>query len=54
MKNISSCYMMNIYTELNCSSTMFTGIIEGVGTVEKITQNTKNRSAFQMTVAASE
>jgi len=29
---------------------MFTGIIEGVGTVEKITQNTKNRSAFQMTV----
>jgi len=29
---------------------MFTGIIEGVGTVEKINQNTKNRSAFQMTV----
>ncbi len=29
---------------------MFTGIIEGVGKVEKITQNTKNRSAFQMTV----
>ena len=29
---------------------MFTGVIEGVGKVEKITQNTKNRSAFQMTV----
>ena len=29
---------------------MFTGIIGGVGKVEKITQNTKNRSAFQMTV----
>ncbi len=29
---------------------MFTGIIEGVGKIEKITQNTKNRSAFQMTV----
>jgi len=29
---------------------MFTGIIEGVGKVEKITQNTKNRSAFEMTV----
>lgn len=29
---------------------MFTGIIEGTGKVEKITQNTKNRSAFQMTV----
>jgi len=29
---------------------MFTGIIEGVGKVEKITQDTKNRSAFQMTV----
>ena len=29
---------------------MFTGIIEGVGTIEKINQNTKNRSAFQMIV----
>lgn len=29
---------------------MFTGIIEGVGKVEKITQNTKNHSAFQITV----
>jgi riboflavin synthase len=29
---------------------MFTGIIEGVGKVEKITNNTNNRSAFQMTV----
>ena len=29
---------------------MFTGIIEGVGKIEKISQNTKNRSAFQMTV----
>ncbi len=29
---------------------MFTGIIEGVGTIEKIHQNTKNRSAFQMIV----
>jgi len=29
---------------------MFTGVIEGVGKVEKITRNTKNRSAFQMTV----
>ena len=29
---------------------MFTGIIDGVGKVEKITQNTKNHSAFQMTV----
>ncbi len=29
---------------------MFTGIIQGVGQIEKITRNTKNRSAFQMTV----
>ncbi|KRT61853.1 MAG: riboflavin synthase subunit alpha [Thaumarchaeota archaeon CSP1-1] len=29
---------------------MFTGIIQGVGKIEKISQNTKNRSAFQMTV----
>lgn len=29
---------------------MFTGIVEGVGTVEKISRNTKNRSAIQMTV----
>ena len=29
---------------------MFTGIIQGVGKIEKITQNTKNRSAFQITV----
>ena len=29
---------------------MFTGIIEGVGKVEKISTNTKNRSAIQMTV----
>ncbi len=29
---------------------MFTGIIEGVGKVEKISKNTKNRSAIQMTV----
>ncbi len=29
---------------------MFTGIIEGVGKVEKITNNTNNRSAFKMTV----
>ncbi|MCA9812462.1 MAG: riboflavin synthase [Nitrosarchaeum sp.] len=29
---------------------MFTGIIEGIGKVEKITQNTKNRSAIEMTV----
>ena len=29
---------------------MFTGIIEGVGKVEKITNNTTNRSAFKMTV----
>ena len=29
---------------------MFTGIIEGVGKIEKITPNTNNRSAFQMTV----
>jgi len=29
---------------------MFTGIIEGIGKVEKITQNTKNHSAFQMTI----
>ena len=29
---------------------MFTGIVEGIGKVEKITQNTKNRSAVQMTV----
>lgn len=42
--------MMNIYTEMNCNNNMFTGIIEGVGKVEKITQNTKNRSAFQMKV----
>jgi len=41
---------MDIYTEINWSNTMFTGIIKGVGKVEKITQNTKNRSAFQMTV----
>ena len=29
---------------------MFTGIIEGVGKVEKISKNTKNKSAIQMTV----
>jgi riboflavin synthase len=29
---------------------MFTGIIEGICKVTKISQNTKNRSAFQMTV----
>ncbi len=29
---------------------MFTGIIEGIGKVEKITKDTKNRSAIQMTV----
>lgn len=29
---------------------MFTGIVQGVGKIEKINQNTKNRSAFQMTV----
>lgn len=31
-------------------SVMFTGIIEGIGMVEKISQNTKNRSDIQMTV----
>jgi len=29
---------------------MFTGIVEGIGKVEKITRSTKNRSAIQMTV----
>ena len=29
---------------------MFTGIVEGVGKVEKISKDTKNRSAIQMTV----
>ncbi len=29
---------------------MFTGIIEGIGMVEKINQNTKNRSAYQLTI----
>jgi len=29
---------------------MFTGIIQGIGKIEKISKNTKNRSAFQMTV----
>lgn len=29
---------------------MFTGIVEGVGKIEKISKNTKNRSAIQMTV----
>ena len=29
---------------------MFTGIIEGIGTVKKIEKNTKNRSAVHMTV----
>ena len=29
---------------------MFTGIVEGTGTIEKISKNTKNRSAVQMTV----
>ncbi len=29
---------------------MFTGIIEGIGKVEKISKNTKNRSAIQMTI----
>ena len=29
---------------------MFTGIVEGVGKVEKISKNTRNRSAIQMTV----
>lgn len=30
--------------------TMFTGIIEGIGKIENISKNTKNRSAFQMIV----
>lgn len=29
---------------------MFTGIVEGIGKVEKISRNTRNRSAIQMTV----
>jgi riboflavin synthase len=29
---------------------LFTGIIEGVGKIQKISKNTKNRSAIQMTV----
>ena len=29
---------------------MFTGIVEGLGVVEKINQNTKSRSAYQMTI----
>ena len=29
---------------------MFTGIVEGIGTVEKISKDTKNRSAIQMTI----
>ena len=29
---------------------MFTGIVEGIGKVEKISKNTKNRSDIQMTV----
>lgn len=29
---------------------MFTGIVEGVGIVKKISQDTKNRSAFQITI----
>ncbi len=29
---------------------MFTGIVEGIGKVKKISKNTKNRSAIQMTV----
>jgi len=42
-------YMM-IFIQNYWSNTMFTGIIEGVGKVEKITNNTNNRSAFKMTV----
>ena len=29
---------------------MFTGIVEGVGKIQKISRNTKNRSDIQMTV----
>jgi len=29
---------------------MFTGIVEGIGKIEKISKNTENRSAIQMTV----
>lgn len=29
---------------------MFTGIVEGIGKIEKISKNTKNRSAIEMTV----
>jgi riboflavin synthase len=29
---------------------LFTGIVEGIGKIEKISKNTKNRSAIQMTV----
>ena len=29
---------------------MFTGIVEGIGKIEKISKNTKNRSAIQMTI----
>ena len=48
------CYniisITSFYTELKISYFMFTGIIEGVGKIEKISHNTKNRSAFQMIV----
>ena len=29
---------------------MFTGIVEGIGTVNKISKITKNRSAIEMTI----
>ena len=40
---------MVLYT-LSIVDSMFTGIVEGIGKIEKISKDTKNRSAVQMTV----
>ncbi len=40
---------MILYT-IFLDALMFTGIVEGIGKIEKISKDTKNRSAIQMTV----
>jgi riboflavin synthase len=40
---------MVLYT-LSIVDLMFTGIVEGIGKIEKISTDTKNRSAIQMTI----
>ena len=48
------CHVNNLILAFLYAFLMFTGIVEGTGKVEKISKNTKNRSAIQMTVNPAE